>query len=324
MADFPTAIPSQNDNWDYMASSTMYAYSKKLVDNVFDKTPLLEFLKPGVQNEPGGYTIVRPVMTAEAFSGDIQAIDPYDAVTVTEDTQGFTAAEYRWRQIIGSLAISGAERHRNTGERQVFNLLKAKVRQLELTLAQKFNVYFYGDPAIGAKTPQGLAAIVSDGNPTRANLGGIDATTSTWWQSTVEDTTEALALARMSNLYNTLSVFGEHPDRIFTTQALWEKYESLLQPQLRYSDAKVADAGFQNLIFKSVPIVWDPDCQAGTLYMLNSKYVNVVVDDNVWMKSSPFFTRPDRDQENRYLQNASYCELVTDHRRAHGKLTNKS
>lgn len=321
----PSTIPSSVDNWDYLASTTLSNFQRKLVDNTFNKTPLLDFLKGSIQFK-AGYSIVVPLMTAESPAASTMSYDPYDSIdsSTAEDTAGITAAEYRWRYNLGILAINGDERHRNSGEQAILDLLRIKTDQLSLTLASDYNTMLYADPAGGSKDPQGLAAIVGTGNPTRANLGGIDASTNAFWRSTVEDTTEALALARMSNLNNTLRVFGEKPDRIFTTQALWEKYESLLQPQLRYSDAKVADAGFENLLFKTTPVVWDPDCTASTVYFLNSKHLNIVAQPGMFMKTSPFFTRPDRDQENRYAQITSYFELVTDMRRAHGKLSNKS
>jgi hypothetical protein len=70
----------------------------------------------------------------------------------------------------------------------------------------------------------------------------------------------------MNNAYNTVSVGNDHPDVVLTTQTLYEKYEALLQPNLRYTDTKTADAGFQNLLFKASPVMYDVSCTSGVMF----------------------------------------------------------
>jgi hypothetical protein len=108
-----------------------------------------------------------------------------------------------------------------------------------------------------AKTGTAWATLLNQAT----TVGGIDPQRNySWWASKEENTSTALTLAQMSSLYNSVSVGNDHPDLLLTTQTLFEKYEALLQPQLRYTDTKTADAGFQNLLFKAAPVMYDVHC----------------------------------------------------------------
>jgi hypothetical protein len=126
----------------------------------------------------------------------------------------------------------------------------------------------------------------------------------------------------MATAYNSVSVGNDHPDMILTTQTLFEKYEALLQPQLRYTDTKTADAGFQNLLFKAAPVVYDVHCTAGVVYFLNSKYLTLVGHSGKWFAQTEF-VRPE-NLDARYALIMCYGNLTCRNRAKQGKLTAKT
>jgi hypothetical protein len=126
----------------------------------------------------------------------------------------------------------------------------------------------------------------------------------------------------MATAYNSVSVGNDHPDTLLTTQTLFEKYEALLQPQLRYTDTKTADAGFQNLLFKSAPVMYDTGCTAGTFFFLNSKYLTLVGHTSKWFDQTAFI-RPE-DLDARYALIMCYGNLTVRNRAKQGKLTAKT
>jgi hypothetical protein len=126
----------------------------------------------------------------------------------------------------------------------------------------------------------------------------------------------------MATAYNTVSVGNDHPDTILTSQTLFEKYESLLQPQLRYTDTKTADAGFQNLLFKAAPIMYDVHCNAGTMFFLNTKYITLVGHSSKWFQQTEFI-RPE-DLDARYALIMCYGNLTVRNCKKQGKLTAKT
>jgi len=126
----------------------------------------------------------------------------------------------------------------------------------------------------------------------------------------------------MATAYNSVSVGNDHPDMILTTQTLFEKYEALLQPQLRYTDTKTADAGFQNLLFKAAPVAYDVHCTAGVVYFLNSKYLTLVGHSGKWFQQTDF-VRPE-NLDARYALIMCYGNLTVRNRAKQGKLTAKT
>lgn len=318
-----------NTNFDALLSTTLANYRSSLTDNVFTARPLTYHLmdKGRIRMVSGGTKIVEPLIygtnsTVAPYSG-------YDNISLTPQ-EGVSAAEFEWKQYAASIAISGIEEAKNNGEAEIINLLEAKIMQAEESMREGFNQMFYSDgtDALGAggassgKSWNGLGNIVSD----TVAVGGIDptATGNAFWKSKVDApaSDKALALTDMASLYNSISVGNDHPDFSVTTQTLFEKYESLLVPQLRYTDTKMADAGFQNLLFKDIPVVYDVHCPEKTLFMLNSKYIGLVGHSDKWFQQTEFVRPPAQDA--RFALMFCYGNLTVRNRKKQGKLTKRT
>jgi hypothetical protein len=309
-----------NPNFDTLLSTTLANYRKQLTDNVFTARPLTYFLmdKGRIRMLDGGTKIVEPLIYGTNTSAGSYA--GYDPINI--DAQGgITAAEYEWKQYATSIAISGIEEAKNNGEQAVLNLLEAKIMQAEETMKEKFNQMFFADgTGNSGKDWNGLGNLVE----ASGTVGGINRATAgnEYWRSYEENTAGALTLAQMSTAYNTVSVGNDHPDMVLTTQTLFEKYESLLQPQLRYTDTKTADAGFQNLLFKAAPVAYDVHCTAGVVYFLNSKYLTLVGHSGKWFAQTEF-ARPE-NLDARYALIMAYGNLTCRNAKKQGKLTAKT
>jgi hypothetical protein len=178
---------------------------------------------------------------------------------------------------------------------------------------------FYGDgTGNSGKDWNGLGNLVESGN----TVGNINSSTYSYWASYEENTSTALTLAQMNTAYNTISVGNDHPDVVLATQTLYEKYEALLQPNLRYTDTKTADAGFQNLLFKASPVMYDVAAPAGTMFFLNTKYLTLVGHSAKWFQQTEF-VRPE-DLDARYALIMCYGNLTVRNRKKQGKLTAKT
>lgn len=66
---------------------------------------------------------------------------------------------------------------------------------------------------------------------------------------------------------------GESPDYIIMHHLQRRKYLDIVVPQKRYNDQKL-DAGNSKLSFNGIDLTLDEDCQTGTVYALNKKYIN--------------------------------------------------
>lgn len=309
-----------NVNYDEILSTTLANHMPKLVDNVFSARPLVYFLKQAgqVRTIAGGAKIVLPLLYGQNSTAGSYA--SYDSIDIDPQT-GITSAEYSWKQYAASIVISGIEEAQNSSEEQIIDLLEAKTFQAEETITEKFDEMFItGDgTGNGGKDWLGLEALVKDSTGT---VGGIDASTDTWWQSYVEGTAGALTLADLRTGYNSVSVGNDQPNVVLTTQALFEAYEDLLQPQERFMDSKTADGGFQNLLFKGAPVVYDNYVTAGDVFFLNTKYIRLVGHSDNWFKPTPF-VRPN-NKDARYAQILCYGELTVSNRSRQGVLTDRT
>jgi len=309
-----------NPNFDALLSTTLANYRDQLTDNIFTARPLTYFLqdKGRIRMLNGGTKIVEPLIYAE--SSTVKSYSGYDSIALTAQG-GITAAEYDWKQYAASIAISGIEEAKNNGEQEIINLLEAKIMQAEESMREGFNRMFYADGSGNSgKDWNGLGNIVE----ASGTVGGINRATAgnEYWRSYEENTATALTLAQLATGYNSVSVGNDHPDMVLTTQTLFEKYEALLQPQLRYTDTRTADAGFQNLLFKAAPVVYDEHCTAGVVYFLNSKYLTLVGHSSKWFAQTEFVRAEDLDA--RYALIMCYGNLTCRNAAKQGKLTAKT
>ena len=183
-----------------------------------------------------------------------------------------------------------------------------------------------------SKGPLGLQTMVSIAGT--GTVGGIVSGTYSWWgnqQRNSFDTDGTYATAAnlrkgMAASYNSCSQGQDQPNLVLMSQTAFEWYEEVLTPLKQFVDAKTADAGFQNLLYKGAVCMWDrdfPDDLGGTsadegMYFLNSKYLKLVVHEDCDMITTPF-VRPE-DQDAKCAQILWMGELITNNRRYLGVL----
>lgn len=309
-----------NANFDTLASTTFNNHLPKMIDNIFSARPLVYFLKQAGQIRlvSGGVKIVIPLLYGVNSTAGSYA--DYDNITTGAQT-GITSAEFPWKQYAATVQISGIEEAKNNGEQEIIDLLEAKVMQAEETITENFDNMFITSNGTGngGKDWLGLSVLVND---VTTVVGNIDPAVDTWWKATRDTAVAALTIAQMTTGYNTASVGNDQPNMCLTTQALYEKYEGLLQPQLRFTDSKTADAGFQNLLFKGAPVLYDTYVPAGIMYFLNTKYIRLVGHKDNWFKTTPF-VRPN-NQDARYAQIICYGNLTISNRKRQYVLSGKS
>jgi hypothetical protein len=281
-----------NPNYDQLLSTTLENYRKQLTDNVFSDRVLLWWLKDKNRTRmlSGGHTIVEPLIYAEGEAG---SYSEWEQVAITPQ-DGITAAEFPWRQLYATIAISGLQELQNNGEEEIINLLEAKVMQAEETLKERVNTMLIGDgTGNSGKDFLGLEALIGDSG----TVGGIDsdAPGNEYWQSYVKDMTGAnvdTLRAELTTAFNTSAKGNDTVKCLLGSQDVFELYEGTLVENVRYQDVKAANQGFSNLMFKQVPFYWDDVIPDGDVYGLNPKYLTLVGHKNRWFKQSKFTENP--------------------------------
>lgn len=305
-----------NANFDNIVATTLKAYfapGGKAVDNIFQRTAVLDWIQKSAKiSTQGGATAVAPIMNV--INSTFQTYSGYDALTPAHGQEIITAAEYAWKQAAIFIPMSGIEAAKNSGDKAIVNLLKAKTENAERTAAEQFETMLltYDGTENSGKGWGGLPLLVGDENSGVTTVGGINATTDTYWRSEVTSTA-AMTLPLLSAKYNIVSYGADSCDFQVTTRALWEKYEGLLQPLQRFSDSKTAEAGFTNLLHRGSKVVWSDIMPTGLWYNLNSRHVKLAVLSGKWMDFRGFVEPYDRDAKYGLITN--YGAFITDERR---------
>ena len=300
---------------DGLIATTLQHYNKKLEDVVFGANPLSYILKKAGIGSQNGRTIVTPLLYAQATASGSYADNDTFVAPVRE---GITAAEFPWKAMFASIFFTGIEMAQNSGPEQAVSLLKARVTQAEKTIAKKLNAMLFADgTGNGGKDFMGLAGVIANGN----TYGGIDRTDAlnAWWDANVRAMGGAFTLAALRTEYNNATEGNEQPTHIITTQTGFESYEGLLDAGVRYENRDLGDAGFQNLMFKGAPITFDRDCQAQTIYLLNTEHLKIVSLDGRWFDWSEWLVPVNQDAKykNVYLNG----NLTSSNSKRLGKIT---
>jgi len=309
-----------NPDFNSLLSTTLQNYQPTLVDNIFKDLVLLNHLneRGRVRVEEGGTSIVEPLLYA--VNDTVGTYSGYDAIDLTPQ-EGISAAEYDWKQMAASIAISGIEEAKNRGTEAIIKLLNAKIMQAEMSLKTTLNSQLFGS-ASASTDFNGLGNIVGTQNNT---VGGIDANTNSWWNPTYDGTAATLALTDMASIYNQASKGSDVPDLIITNHNLFEKYESLLVNNIRYQDVSKANNGFTNLMFKQTPVVFDltlgSDASGAPMYFLNTKYLKLTGMNGYWFTTTDFMKGTVAGVDARYALVLAYGQLTCSNRSRQGFLS---
>lgn len=268
-----------NVNFDNLLTTTLESRTGKLADNVSDNNALLKRLKERGNIRPvsGGTKIVEELEYGES---DSIWYTGYDKIDFT-NPQLFSAAEFDLKLLAAPVGISGEELLKNAGKERVIDLLEAKIKNAEKTLMNQMSAAIYSDgTGSGGKQLTGLQALVSDA-PTTGTVGGIDRASNEFWRNVAKTSavTAENIYAAMNEVYMACSRGSDRPDIIVADDELYATYEASLVPQQRFTNAKLAEAGFTNLKFKGADVIYDGGvggkCPAGHMYFLNTEYLRL-------------------------------------------------
>jgi len=318
------SVPGQQfsygpSNVDALLSTTLASIpKKKFADNIFTKIPLfMWFKKKGKMTVDGGANLMMPLMygkntTAKSYSG-------YGIIDTTPQ-EGLTAASYLWAQYAATVSISGLEdRVQNVGTAAIIKILESKVTQSEMSLADKLDIDLWATTVTG--TNINTVQTVVDQTTT---IGQVSKSANSWWQcqTTASGSFAARGLSDMRNLYNNItnqSLAKGAPDLIISDQASFQYYEGTVQPQIRYSDTDMADAGFENLRFKGATMTYDPNTPSGKMYMLSSDALKLVTNKGTNFITTKFIQPANQDAKVAQILWAG--QLASDNIRRLGSLT---
>ena len=304
-----------NANYDRLIGATLENYVPTLEDNIFTSKPFLFALTNfgNVVTLDGGLSITQPLMYAELGNqGSYSGSDTF----LTAADEGTTAANYAWKQYYAALRLENIEVAKNQGSSAVLRIVENEVNRAELSISESLDEIFIGDgTGNGSKDFNGLGNLVGQNT---ASVGGIDPAGAgiEWWKSTIQTTGGTVTIAAMRALYLTCSEGNDFPTNIFTTQAVYGKYDSLLEQRQRFMSPEMANQGFETIMFHGAPVSFDRNITAGEMFMLNFKYFTLYKLGANWFKMSDWLEPT--NQDIRIKKILLYGELAISNRKRQG------
>jgi len=313
--------------YDALLTTTLAAYRKTMIDNIFKDSAYLAYLRlsSAISHQDGGERILIPLMYAD--NDTVKTHGGYSTLDTTPQ-DGMTNAAYNWAEIAGTISISRLEQRQNSGEGRLLNLLEQKTKQAEMTMREKLNndlvlgtvssSTFVPDTAENGNyglLPLGyFFRLLNRTDPTTGDVGDIPGDTYSWWRHQVgimsgntqtgqafelTATTYAAYKVGMRRMYNYCSRgSGGSPDLCVADQISFETYENALDTQVRYMNTKMADMGFDTVKVRGATMIWDevtPDIYTGTaaiakgtVFFLNTKFYNLTIDSETDIITTPF------------------------------------
>ena len=277
------ALVNPSSTLTEIVTTTLRNRTGVLADNVTKNNALLNRLKRKgkVKMVSGGRTIVQELEYAE--NGTYTRYSGYEVLNISP-SDVFTGAEFNYAQSAVAVSISGLEMIQNSGEEAIIDLLEGRIANAEKTMANNTSLDCYSaGSADGGRQIGGLQLLVAATNTN--TVGGINASTYTFWQNTAfSAVTNGGAATSSGNILDYMNrvwvqqVRGaDAPDLLVADNNYWRFYLESLQSIQRIASDEEASAGFQSLKYMTADVVLDGGFGGGaptnSMYFLNTDYI---------------------------------------------------
>ena len=259
-----------------IVATTLRNRQGELADNVTNHNALFMRLnkKGNIRPLDGGRTIVQELEYAE--NSTVAWYSGYETLNTTPQ-EVFDAAEYDWKQLAGTVSISGLEEVKNSGKEAIINLLDARISNLRKSLRNSASTAIYADgTGSSGKELGGLQLLIDDDPTASATVGGINQNTYSFWRnqySASAATSAGNVLSRMNTMWLSCIRGTDKPDFIAADDDMYTYFEASLQQNQRFTDASMAAAGFESLKYKTADVFYDDQCPNKHMYFVNTDYL---------------------------------------------------
>lgn len=309
-----------SETLDNLYTTTWKHMKNSAVDNIFDATPFWAWMrdKGRLVTKTGGRQIEEALIYAK--NDNVKWIGKGGTV-VLEDYEFLTDAVFDWKYLVVPIVRFGTDEQKNRGKTKIFSLMDSKMTNAKMSLEDELESKLFANVATGDEI-DGLQHLVQDDPTSSTTVGGINQSTYSWWQNKYKTMTGSSfstnGIAEMRTMLNNVSQNkkNDRPDIIVTGQTVYEYYEEAAYDKLELSDMRMVELGFDNQVFKKIPMVWSPSC--GTrMYFLNTNYLSFTYDPGMFFDMTEWKAIPEQVND-RTAQIATACSFLTNRRRTQG------
>lgn len=304
-----------------LVATTLRNRKKEVADNVTNHNAVLfRMNENGAIKEvaQGGRTIFEPLMYGS--NGSVQFYEGYESFTPPTVQENIDGAEYSWKQLGGFVSISGLEMVQNSGKFAAVDLLDTRIKHLKAQTANTFSASIFSNgTGSGGKEFGGFQLLIADSPSSAGTVGGIDQAANSFWRNQVSASATfntANAKTRMNAMWLSCIRGKESPDLIVADSEMFAQYEAGEQQLQRYTNEKLANAGFISLRYKSADVVYDDNCPTRRMYFVCTSALSFRYAPSRWFEVGDARTVTNADYE--VVPVWTMGNLTTNNRALHG------
>jgi hypothetical protein len=339
-----TTLPTYTRTLDDAFVSTWYEIREEAIDNILDATVVWNALVAAgaMTTQVGGEIITRTIRHGQIAA---EQVAKGDVMTPGEPSLE-TMALWHWKYLASNVQRSTFDDQKNAGPSKIKDYVGSRITAARDGLEQKFedDLFAAFSSSETGKAIQGLNTMVPpEGDRTTGTYGNIErpsaytgasgsvevpdpAGSNPWWGSKYLDGTYANLdidlLDDLKRLYNSLHNNQSPPNLILCTLEIFEAYETFaidISQIIKDETSRLADMGFEVLRFKGKPLIWADGMTDKTVLMLNTDWIEVVYDPNLWFDMTDW--KPQAFEFDRAAQILCALNVITTQPRRHGRLT---
>ena len=283
-----------------LVALTRRAFVPRLVVQIYKSTPLLSLLLRNAQRAKGGVSQVTVPVQGASFVNfswsDYSGVFPQPPVQTAAQN-----AEFNLKLGVVPIPFLGMEALVQSSE-VVIPILKARMADAKTVAVQSLSAaLFTNNSTVPGQTQLDSLLQAYDDGTNVVTYGGISRTTNTFWKSTLQTSAGAIdtRIAFIKKIVQLTALSGgESPDFVVMSPGDWTTLMTdfmssetfFTNPNSRYREDDIVNAGFRGLLLGDTPIFMDPFCPSGTAYLINSRYLALYLSEDAPFAFSGFYS----------------------------------
>jgi len=283
------------------------------------KADFEEFFVKASDTVDGGKKIKIPLEYDDAHSGS------YGQTTVIPQSKKdiINAALFGWGGVYASNSLGLDDQVQNSGSEAIVNLAYQYTQNILKTAWNKLGEAIF---VRTASDNYAIKALITDLFNTTGSTayGGIAEDDMALWKANVNTDGAAIEFEFLQKLWRTPAI-GQNRNKMpnlgITTDVLKDAFERSLQTQQQFSDRKMVEAGFDNVLHKGAPIVSDNYLSTnytGYFLALNTNYLHLKAHKDYNFTTPEWIAKKEGGQPDNIYANTRFIgQLVCTNRKAH-------
>jgi len=273
-----------HSSFDKLATSTLRNFPTEVLDSISTNNALFYLLKKAgnIKVTAGGREFTHPIRYK--VNNTFRSYNHLEPIG-TDLQDNITRAVYPQKSVAGSLVLSKWELAQNKGNKEkLIDLVVEAKNDAKVSMSELMGDQVWKD-GTDTKDFDGLPFLISDGPGDQTDVGGINpsSTDNTYWRNQTDTNsitafnTSQEGLTAMNSLLLSCTFGSQGPRAVVTTKTIFSLYELGLTSNIRYTSTSImADTKFMHLVYATMPVLFDDNCTANHLFMVDT--------DNLWLQ----------------------------------------